>query len=83
MGPPSKVYPDLAVGIFLYYDELTAKGGTNVQNLPKRTGDLTLRRSLTAPEDHVVIACDSTQVELRVNALMANQQDLLDVFASG
>ena len=64
-------------------DSGTAKGGTNVQNLPKRTGDLTLRRALTASEDHVVIASDSTQVELRVNTLMANQQDLLDVFASG
>ena len=40
-----------------------AKGSTNVQNLPKRTGDTTLRKSLRAKDGHVVIATDSTQVE--------------------
>ena len=60
-----------------------AKGSTNVQNLPKRTGDTTLRKSLRAKDGHVVIATDSTQVELRVNSLIACQQDAIDVFTSG
>ena len=64
-------------------DGSTAKGGTNVQNLPKRTGDLTLRRSLKAADGHVVLACDASQVELRLNALLAGQDDLVDIFLSG
>lgn len=60
-----------------------AKGSTNVQNLPKRTGDTTLRKSMRAKDGHVVIATDSTQVELRVNSLIADQQDAIDVFTAG
>lgn len=60
-----------------------AKGSTNVQNLPKRTGDTTLRKSLRAKDGHVVVATDSTQVELRVNSLIADQQDAIDVFTAG
>ena len=33
------------------------------QNLPKRKGDKSLRRSMTAPNDHVLIATDSSQIE--------------------
>ena len=61
-------------------DSGTAKGGTNVQNLPKRTGDLTLRRSLTASEDHVVIASDSTQIEcLSGDGLVLTDNDLKQI----
>lgn len=35
----------------------------NLQNLPKRKGDKSLRRSITAPNDHVIIATDSSQIE--------------------
>lgn len=35
----------------------------NLQNLPKRKGDKSLRRSMTAPDDHVLIATDSSQIE--------------------
>ena len=60
-----------------------AKGSTNVQNLPKRTGDTTLRKSMRAKDGYVVVATDSTQVELRINSYMADQQDAIDVFTSG
>ena len=40
-----------------------AKGSTNAQNLPKRTGDTTLRKSMRAKDGYVVVATDSTQVE--------------------
>lgn len=55
----------------------------NPQNLSKRTKDPVLRRSLRAMDGHVVIATDSTQVELRVNSLIADQQDAIDVFTAG
>ena len=35
----------------------------NLQNLPKRKGDKSLRRPMTAPADHVLIATDSSQIE--------------------
>ena len=55
----------------------------NVQNLPKRSGDTTLRRSIIAPADHVVIASDSSQVEARCLVYMANEQRVVDIFISG
>ena len=55
----------------------------NFQNLPKRSGDTTLRRSMIAPADHVVIASDSSQVEARCLVYMANEQRVVDIFISG
>ena len=55
----------------------------NVQNLPKRSGDTSLRRSIEAPDDHVVLASDSSQVEARCLVYMANEQRVVDIFISG
>lgn len=60
-----------------------AKSSTNVQNLPKRTGDTTLRRSLKALSGHVVLATDSSGIEMRLNAYIAGQTDVMDVFLGG
>lgn len=56
----------------------------NPQNLPSGRiagQSKALRRSITAPIRHQVIACDSAQVELRVGAYVAQQLDMLQVFA--
>lgn len=50
------------------------------QNLPKRKGDKSLRRSMTAPDDHVLIASDSSQIECRVLAYAAQELPLLNIF---
>jgi DNA polymerase len=55
----------------------------NLQNLPKRTGDVTLRKAIMAPEGHVLVAGDSSQIEARVGAWLAGQADLLDTFRRG
>jgi DNA polymerase len=64
-----------------YYGAHTGRfsGGDkmNLQNLP-RSG--ALRRSLCAPEGKMLIACDSAQIEARVVAWVAQQNDLLDAF---
>jgi DNA polymerase I-like protein with 3'-5' exonuclease and polymerase domains len=64
-----------------YYGAHTgrASGGDkmNLQNLP-RGG--TLRKSIKAPEGHVVIAVDSAQIEARVVAWLAGQDDLVEDF---
>jgi DNA polymerase I-like protein with 3'-5' exonuclease and polymerase domains len=59
-----------------------ASGGDkmNLQNLPRAGA---LRRSITAPTGHVLVACDSAQIEARVVAWLAGQADLLADFSKG
>ena len=57
--------------------------GVNLQNLAKRGGDKTLRHAIIAPPNHIIIACDSSQVEARVGAWAAGADNLLEDFASG
>lgn len=64
-----------------YYGAHTGRfsGGDkmNLQNLP-RGG--TLRKSLRAPKGKMLVASDSSQIEARVIAWLAQQNDLLDQF---
>ena len=55
----------------------------NVQNLAKRTKDPVLRRSMRAMDGHIVLASDSSSIEARLLAMVANQQDLVDTFIQG
>lgn len=50
----------------------------NLQNL-KRGGEL--RRSILAPKGHVVVVADSAQIEARVLAWLAKQDDVVEAFA--
>lgn len=60
-------------------------GSANMQNLPsgRREGqsDL-LRRSIIAHEGYVVVNFDASQIEARVLCYVANQTDVLNVFAN-
>lgn len=51
----------------------------NLQNLP-RGGEL--RRSLLAPKGHQIVVVDSAQIEARVLAWVAGQEDVLETFAN-
>lgn len=53
----------------------------NCQNFPKRGGDKTLRRAMTAPPGFEIVTCDLSQIEARRMADHANQADLLAQFA--
>lgn len=56
----------------------------NFQNLPSRgKGTNTIKRALMAPLGHVIIEADSAQIEARILAWFAGQQDLVDDFAAG
>jgi DNA polymerase len=59
-----------------------ASGGDklNLQNLP-RGGEI--RKSLIAPPKHMICACDSSNIEGRVNAWFSGQLDLVKHFAEG
>jgi len=52
----------------------------NLQNL-KRGGEL--RKSIIAPEGHVLVVTDSAQIEARVTAWLASDDELLSLFAKG
>jgi len=56
----------------------------NFQNLPSRDKKKkTLKNAVIAPEGYVVINCDSSQIEARVLAWLAGQDDLVQSFAKG
>ena len=55
----------------------------NFQNLTKRSKDPVLRRSMRAMDGHIILASDSSSIEARLLAMVANQQDLVDTFVSG
>lgn len=52
----------------------------NLQNLP-RGG--TLRDCITAPPGHKIIVCDSSQIEARLVAFLANHSSLVGAFRDG
>jgi len=69
-----------------YYAAHTGRWGgsdsLNLQNLPSRTKDGNrLKKSITAPPNHMIIDCDSSQIEARVLAWLAGQDDAVETFA--
>ena len=71
-----------------YYAAHTGRWGgadkINMQNLPSRGPDgKFLKRSICAPEGYMLIDCDSSQIEARVLAWLAGQDDLCEAFARG
>lgn len=54
--------------------------GLNVQNLP-RGGEL--RKAIIAPEGHVLVVSDFSQIEARMIAWLAGQEELLEQFRAG
>ena len=71
-----------------YYAAHTGRWGgddkINLQNLPSRgPNGKKLKSSIVAPEGHSLIDCDSSQIEARVLAWLAEQDDLVDQFDKG
>ena len=68
-----------------YYAAHTGRWGgadkINLQNLPSRGPNAkALKKSIVAPEGHVVVEADSSQIEARVLAWLAGQDDLVTAF---
>ena len=56
----------------------------NFQNLPSRDKKKkALKNAVIPPDGHVVINCDSSQIEARVLAWLAGQDDVVQQFADG
>lgn len=71
-----------------YYAAHTGRWGgadkLNFQNLPSRGENAgKLKSAILAPEDHVIIDCDSSQIEARILAWFAGQDDLVEAFRDG
>ena len=70
-----------------YYAAHTGRWGgddkINLQNLPSRgVAGKKLKKSIIAPEGHTLIEADSSQIEARVLAWLAEQKNLVDAFAN-
>lgn len=59
---------------------LSGTGGVNMQNLNRGSK---LRLAIRAPDGYVLVISDLSAIEARMLAWLANQHDLLEVFASG
>ena len=71
-----------------YYAAHTGRWGgddkINMQNLPSRGVDgKKLKKSIIAPAGYMLVDCDSSQIEARVLAWLADQQDLVQAFDKG
>jgi DNA polymerase I-like protein with 3'-5' exonuclease and polymerase domains len=70
-----------------YYAAHTGRWGgddkINLQNLPSRGPNAkALKRSIIAPEGQMIVEADSAQIEARVLAWLAEQEDLVTAFAN-
>lgn len=67
-----------------YYAAHTGRWGgddkVNMQNLPRSSP---LKRAILAPQGHMMIDSDSSQIEARTLAWLAEQNDLVDAFDRG
>ena len=61
-----------------------ASSDPNLQNIPIRTDDgRRIRRAFVAPEGRRIVACDYSQIELRIMAHLSEDAGLLRAFAAG
>jgi len=68
-----------------YYAAHTGRWGgddkINLQNLPSRGKDgKKLKKAILAPKGYTLVDCDSSQIEARVLAWLAGQEDLVQAF---
>jgi DNA polymerase-1 len=61
-----------------------ASSDPNLQNIPIRTDDgRRIRQAFVAPEGRRIVACDYSQIELRIMAHLSEDPNLLRAFESG
>lgn len=67
-----------------YYAAHTGRWGgddkLNLQNIPRKSP---LKQAIVAPEGHVLIDADSSQIEARIVAWLSGQTDLVQAFENG
>ena len=86
---PEKINPDTGRVHTHYHQATTATGrlssqDPNLQNIPMRTpAGRRVRQAFIAPEGRVMVACDYSQIELRIMAHLSEDARLLAAFEAG
>ncbi|MDR2871160.1 MAG: DNA polymerase I, partial [Xanthomonadaceae bacterium] len=86
---PEMINPDTGRVHTSYHQAGAATGrlsssDPNLQNIPIRTEDgRRIRRAFVAPPGRKLVACDYSQIELRIMAHLSGDAGLLQAFASG
>lgn len=56
----------------------------NCQNMPRKTNDpIGVRNFIKAPDGHIIVSCDYSQIELRVGAHYCQDEIMLDTYRRG
>ncbi len=85
---PEQVNPRTGRVHTSYHQAVAATGrlsstDPNLQNIPIRTPEgRRIRQAFVAPQGHVIVAADYSQIELRIMAHLSGDAGLLDAFAS-
>lgn len=58
--------------------------GPNLQNAPRKTNDpIGVRNFIKAPDGHLIVSCDYSQIELRVGAHYCQDEIMLETYRTG
>lgn len=86
---PKRIHPK-TLRVHTSYNQAVAATGRlsssepNLQNIPIRSEEGRLiRRAFIAPEEHVLLTADYSQIELRIMAHLSQDANLLKAFANG
>lgn len=56
----------------------------NCQNMPRKTNDpIGIRNLIKAPEGHLILSCDFSQIELRIGSFYCRDSKMLDTYRTG
>jgi len=86
---PEQINPNTGRVHTSYHQAVAATGrlsstDPNLQNIPIRTPlGRRIRQAFVAPPGHLILACDYSQIELRIMAHLSKDEGLLTAFRSG